>query len=294
MRIRIPARSTRGARRRFATPRAVFRVRSQLVVDLLMRSDRHRRSQAAALFVIVGSVISGCATRVPERPIAYVPQANVQLVKGADRIPVEIKVEDLQPSESINRLALMVDRTDELRFRVKEAADTLKAATETELKARGFNIGSGGAVITIKMVHFEANYQSEDLGFVTTVRGSLFMRVQVQSQTGKVVYSKEVEDQAHPHQRILPVASSHAGAPRITRGRVQGIVRRSRIHGRDPGGGSAASSARKARQSRPYRRRFRHNVATLIPSISAASSSVIACSSTTSMWRRSICSSVLL
>jgi len=83
-------------------------------------------------------------------------------------------------------------------FRVQDAADTLKAATETELKARGFNVGAGGAVITIKMVHFEANYQTEDLGFVTTVRGSLFMRVQVQSQTGKVMYSKDVEDQATP------------------------------------------------------------------------------------------------
>jgi uncharacterized lipoprotein YajG len=148
--------------------------------------------------MLLASLIAGCAMRVPERPIVYTPQANVQLLKDANTVPVEIKVEDLQPSESINRLALMAGDRDELRFRVQDAADTLKAATETELKARGFNVGAGGAVITIKMVHFEANYQTEDLGFVTTVRGSLFMRVQVQSQTGKVRYSKDVEDQATP------------------------------------------------------------------------------------------------
>lgn len=48
------------------------------------------------------------------------------------------------------------------------------------------------------MVRFEANYQSDALGFVTTVRGSLFMRVQVQQQAGKVLYSKDVEGQATP------------------------------------------------------------------------------------------------
>ena len=136
--------------------------------------------------------------RVPERPITYIPQANVQLVKDAGTVPVEIKVEDLQPSESINRLGFFLKDRDEMRFRVKDAADTLKAATETELKARGFNVATGGALVTIQIVHFEANYQSEDLGFVTTVRGSLFMRVLVKSQAGKVLFSKDVEDQATP------------------------------------------------------------------------------------------------
>jgi uncharacterized lipoprotein YajG len=166
-----------------------------------MLSDRRRQLRAAAAIVMLvafASPIAGCAARVPERPITYIPQTNVQLLKDADTVPVEVKVEDAQPSESISRLALFVNRQNELRFRVKDAADTLKTATETELKARGFNLGAGGALITIQMVHFEANYQSEDLVFVTTVRGTLFMRVQVRAQTGKVVFSKDVEDQAAP------------------------------------------------------------------------------------------------
>jgi len=158
------------------------------------------RLRAGALTTVVAfaSLIAGCAEQVPERPITYIPQANVQLLKDADTVPVEIHVEDLQPSESISGLALFLGDDDELRYRVKDATDTLKGATETELKARGFNVGTGGALIKIKIVHFEANYQTAYLGFVTTVSGSLFMRVQVQSSAGKVLFSKDLEDKATP------------------------------------------------------------------------------------------------
>jgi uncharacterized lipoprotein YajG len=166
-----------------------------------MLSDyRIRRLHLASLMTVVAFafLVAGCAERVPERPITYIPQSNVQLLKDAGTVPVEIKVEDLQPSETIDGLALFLGDEDERRFRVKDAAETLKAATETELTARGFKVDAGGTLITIQMVHFEADYQSRDLGFVVTVRGSLFMRVQVRSQTGKVLFSKDVEDQATP------------------------------------------------------------------------------------------------
>ena len=34
--------------------------------------------------------------RAPELPISYVPQQRVQLIKDADGVSVEVKVEDLQ------------------------------------------------------------------------------------------------------------------------------------------------------------------------------------------------------
>jgi uncharacterized lipoprotein YajG len=150
--------------------------------------------------IVVASqlLITGCAMSVPERPITYVPQENVQSVKDASTVAVETKVEDLQPSESVNRLGFVLKDRDEMRFRVKDAADTLKSATETELNARGFKVGAGGAVITIQVIRFEANYEGSDMGLVTTVRGSLFMRVQVQTQAGKVLFSKDIEDRAAP------------------------------------------------------------------------------------------------
>lgn len=165
---------------------------------MIPHQGRWLRALALIIVVAFASLIAGCAMTVPERPIAYVPQENVKRLKDADTVPVEIRVEDLQPSESINRLEFFLKDRDEMRFRVKDAADTLKTAAETELKARGFNVATGGALVTIQLIHFEANYQSEDLGFVTAVRGSLFMRVEVRSQAGKVFFSKEMEDQATP------------------------------------------------------------------------------------------------
>src|SRR5208282_912823 len=152
--------------------------------------------------VAFASLVVGCSTEVPELPISYVPQQNVQSIKGADAVPVEVKVEDLQP-ETFNHYPFNPLDTGPniLHFLVKDAAETIKQAAETELKARGFKIATGGALITIEVVHFEADYTTESYEFTTTrrtARASLLMQVQVQPQTGKVLYSREVGGEAIP------------------------------------------------------------------------------------------------
>ncbi len=61
---------------------------------------------------------------------------------------MEVRVEDLEPDEYDSFWDGPTHFSDKLvRFQVKDAADTVKGAAETELKARGFKIGSGGALI---------------------------------------------------------------------------------------------------------------------------------------------------
>src|ERR1700691_2726886 len=161
-----------------------------------MRSERRRHPVHPVVLAIGGlivaaALIAGCAIPVKELPIVYVPQENVQPTKGAAAVPVDVKVEDLQPNETIN------PATDEKSFRVKDAAKTIKDAVETELKARGFKIGSGGTFVTIQLVRFEVTY--EQLGTLTNrVRAVLWMRVEVRPQTGKVLYSENVGGEAAP------------------------------------------------------------------------------------------------
>jgi uncharacterized lipoprotein YajG len=161
-----------------------------------MLPDRCREFRAAAFVIIVASLIAGCAIPVRERPISYDPQGNVQPTKGADAVSVEVRVEDLQPSETVSSFPNLF--TDGRRFRVKDAADTIKGAAETELRARGFKIGTGGAVVAIQLVRFEATYEIEPMGVTTTVNAYLSMWVKIQPQTGKVLYSKEVDGEATP------------------------------------------------------------------------------------------------
>ncbi len=239
-----------------------------------MLSDRYRRFRVAALamggLLLVASafLIAGCASEVRKLPISYVPQQNVQAINGADAVPVEVKVEDLQPEtfNHFNPLNPADTAPNILHFLVKDAAETIKQAAETELKARGFKIATAGALITIEVVHFEADYTTESYEFTTTprtARANLLMQVQVQPQTGKVLYSREVGGEVIPTRGFFCPASGDTEASRIACGRVQAIVRRSRVYGRDFCDASAAT--RKARQPRPYRRRLRHYVARLIP-----------------------------
>ncbi len=162
---------------------------------LVDRFYRRVREGALAIFglVVVASSVAGCAVR--ERPISYVAQENVRPIKDADAVPVEVKVEDLQPDETINPFPNPL--RDERRFRVKDAAGTIRGAAETELSARGFKIGTGGALVAIQLIHFEANYENEG-ELKTTVRANLSMRIQVHPQAGKVLYSKEVAGEGAP------------------------------------------------------------------------------------------------
>ncbi len=158
-----------------------------------------RRSPAAAL--LIGAVLAvacaallvGCSIEVRKLPITYVPQQNAQAIKGADAVPVEVTVDDMQPQESMNLF------TQEPRFHVEDAAGTVKGAAETELKARGFKIAGGGALVTIQLDRFAAQTETGGaLGLTVTARGYLSMRVHVRSQTGKVLFSRNVGAEGDP------------------------------------------------------------------------------------------------
>ena len=139
-------------------------------------------------------VLVGCAIR--EFPITYVPQQNVVAIKNANAVSVEVKVEDLQPAESMSWDAVnpISQKND---FRVKDASDTVKTAAETELRARGFKIARyGGALVTIQLGRLEALCEDDWSGL--TALGYVSMRVQVQPQTGKVLYSREIKGEANP------------------------------------------------------------------------------------------------
>jgi hypothetical protein len=134
------------------------------------------------IIVVSTFLIVGCA--LGKLGVSYVAQENAKAVKGADAVVVEVSVEDLQPAEPLWHSSL----------RVADAANTLKGATETELKDRGFRIGGGGALVAIQLVRFDARLQPEGSAGVTNVsRSVLEMRVQVQEQDGKILYSREVE-----------------------------------------------------------------------------------------------------
>lgn len=162
---------------------------------------RSRAVLIAGLIVVAStSLIVGCA--LGKLGVTYVPQQNVKAIKDADTVLVEVKVEDLQPDEPLWHSTL----------RVRDAAKILDGAAKTELKARGFRIGSGGALVIIQLVRFDARIEPEGLTGVTkTSRGFLEMRVQVQQQAGKVLYSSDVVGEG----RVSGIYLYREGAPEL-------------------------------------------------------------------------------
>ncbi|MGO9798358.1 MAG: hypothetical protein ACLPQ0_02750 [Candidatus Binatus sp.] len=71
-------------------------------------------------------------------PITYVPQQNVQSIKGADGVPVEVTVEDLQPDEYWSSWDALNPFAEEgtVLFHVEDAADTVKGAGAVFKKGR--------------------------------------------------------------------------------------------------------------------------------------------------------------
>ncbi len=185
----------RGARRCALAFAHHFPQPKQLIIELSMLSDRYRELRAAAFMIFAASLIAGCAT-AREEPINYVPQESVHPVKDAGAIAVEVRVEDLQAPAS-DSLWNSIDPIKQTNYsRVKDPVDTLKGAAETELKARGFKIGNGGALVVIQLGRFEAVVESDMSGIHAS--GTLSMRVQVQPQSGKVLYSKIVRGEGAP------------------------------------------------------------------------------------------------
>jgi len=150
--------------------------------------------------MVAASLIAGCAIRATELPISYMPQQNVQAIAGADTVPVEVRVEDLEPEEYDSVWDRANPFSDKLvRFQVKDAVDTVRGAAETELKARGFKIGSGGASVIIQIERFAARKLIDgEFGFTAAGRGYLSMRVEVQPQTGKALFSENVGGEGTP------------------------------------------------------------------------------------------------
>jgi len=154
--------------------------------------DIRRGLTPSVAFALV-FLLAGCG-EVEKLPITYLPQQNVQAIKGADAVPVEVTVEDQQPKEYRS-----LSETQAQRFHVEDAAGTVKEAAETELKARGFKIAGGGALLSIQLDRFAGRIEGVGvLGLNGTARGFLSMRVQVRAQSGKVLFSRNVGDEAEP------------------------------------------------------------------------------------------------
>ena len=194
-----------------------------------MPSDHCRRRSPAALamsglavFTSV-SLLVGCAIR--EFPITYVPQQNVVAIKNANAVSVEVKVEDLQPAESMSW-----DAVTQFHKRTISASKMLRTLSRRlprpnlERAGSRFN-GVFGALVTIQLGRLEALCEDDWSGL--TALGYVRCGFRSEPQTGKVLYSREIKGEANPLFATFYLRCATPELARSALGRVQAVVCRS-------------------------------------------------------------------
>jgi uncharacterized lipoprotein YajG len=146
---------------------------------------------------VAAIALSGCALTQERITLQYNPQENVVLATGAENISVEVNLIDQRPEKS-NKVSvkkngfgmeMAVISSDE------DVPTVIKRIMETELKARGFQINPGSAIVKINTDLGRFYNDFKNGFFAGDAVAELAMSVNVMTKTGYLLYSKHVNAQ---------------------------------------------------------------------------------------------------
>jgi uncharacterized lipoprotein len=150
------------------------------------------KALAIACCVAVAS-LSGCALTTEQIELHYTQQAGVAKVAGAENVSVNVQVTDqrLDKSKVSSKKngfgAEMAPITA-----AEDVAVTVRKAIETELQARGFQLGSDAALVKVA-ADITRFYNDHKMGFFAgDAVADLNLSVTVKSKTGQLLFSKQI------------------------------------------------------------------------------------------------------
>ena len=141
----------------------------------------------------LGISLAACAP-VPTRVApAYVPEASVATIPGADRVEVSVEVNDLRADQYkvgsvTGAISLAGDR--HITSTV-DAKALVKSAVEKELASRGFQVNGGPVSVTIDLTEFNLEHVVTASWFkADESRAEVVMHVQVRGPNDANAYSR--------------------------------------------------------------------------------------------------------
>jgi uncharacterized lipoprotein YajG len=148
---------------------------------------------SVALYILFGAAAflpSGC-TLFPEHvDLSYTPQTEVANIAAANKVSLRVEVKDARPSSDI---AYLVDPLYGEMAPIIPNNDILglvRYAVETELKARGFKVGSSSALVSVELSNYRNHFHN---GFFSgTAIADCAMNVKVASTKGNILYDKHI------------------------------------------------------------------------------------------------------
>ncbi|HBU30156.1 MAG: hypothetical protein A2X71_06195 [Thiobacillus sp. GWE1_62_9] len=137
--------------------------------------------------------LSGCALTTEQVELNYVQQADAARIAGAENVSVNVQVADQRLDKSkISSKKNGYGMEMAPITAAEDVAVTVRKAIEKELQARGFQLGSEAALVKIA-ADLTRFYNDHKMGFFAgDAVADLNMSVIVKSNSGALLYSKQI------------------------------------------------------------------------------------------------------
>ena len=141
----------------------------------------------AIALIAVGGLLAACDTVRDETiSIDYVPLANPVVVRGAESVSLSVVAVDKRTGLK-DRISNKRGIASAVVYAGNDVIDVARRAVESEFKAQGFVVGSGGFTVTVEVLNFYNDFRPNPW-FISSI-ADVALTLRVKDANGIVVYT---------------------------------------------------------------------------------------------------------
>lgn len=161
------------------------------------------------IFVLIFLVsLFGCALTKEHINLDYVPQTNVEAIRGSEKVNIKLNVTDgrtMRDKVSYKKNAYGMEMGEIITD--NDIIELVSKSIKTELQNRGFMVDGGDVEVNIEMIKFYNDFKSGF--FAGDASAEIIMGVQVKQKNGNIPYNKTITG-AYIEQNIQLATGSNA------------------------------------------------------------------------------------
>jgi uncharacterized lipoprotein YajG len=147
-------------------------------------------ARLAFLLVFLVS-LSGCALTKEHITLDYIPQTNIEPIRGSEKVNLKVNVTDartVRDKVSYKKNAYGMEMAEIISD--SDVLQLVAKSVKSELQSRGIVVDGGDTEVNIELIKF---YNDFKVGFFAgDASGEVIMGVQVKQKNGNIPYNKTV------------------------------------------------------------------------------------------------------
>jgi uncharacterized lipoprotein YajG len=140
--------------------------------------------------LLLATILVACAQKPLPVSFTYMPNRIVRPTSGAESVNIEVTVNDVRRVKDNLGEATAGFRSVQIMTR-DDLSDVIRSGVQSELINRGFELGSGNALIVIDLEEIAVRNKMS-FGGDSKVRAMAILKCEVKRKTAEVIYSKEI------------------------------------------------------------------------------------------------------